>query len=286
MFDFHIHMRETKWEKGLPKEFVRRTKSAGIDGGAIFSPRPARYRDIKPTEKLWREKLESVFRFTSETPGFLPVFYIDPLEKDFKKQVAVAVESGIRAFKIICNSFYPKDIIPQLKLIAETGKPVIFHSGILYCKHPAGEYNRPISFECLQEIPELTFSLAHLSWPWTAELVSIAGELSYRNDCKEASGVMFVDLTPGTPRIFRRNALREYFLTDQKNVEKCTVWGTDCHVEDYDAGYAIDILNRDRVYMNEIVRDAPQYVYRPERFPGLFERVTSENFKAFFNLKK
>ena len=126
MFDFHIHMRETKWEKGLPKEFVRRTKSAGIDGGAIFSPRPARYRDIKPTEKQWREKLESVFRFTSETPGFLPVFYIDPLEKDFKKQVAVAVESGIRAFKIICNSFYPKDIIPQLKLIAETGKPVIF----------------------------------------------------------------------------------------------------------------------------------------------------------------
>ncbi len=285
MFDFHIHMRSTKWEKGLPQEFLRKTSSAGITGGAIFSHRPARYQDIQPTEKLWREKLEAVFRFTSETPGFLPVFYIDPLESDFEKQVKTAVEQGISAFKIICNTFYPKDIIPQLKLITETGKPVIFHSGILYCKHPAGEYNRPISFECLQEVPGLTFSLAHISWPWTAELVSIAGELYYRNANAEESGSMFVDLTPGTPRIFRRNALREYFLTGYPKIENWTVWGTDSHVENYDDSYARDILSRDKKYCEEIYRDAAEYDLKPERFANLFERITSENYKSFFNLK-
>ena len=285
MYDFHIHMYQSKWDEELPREFMKRTASAGIRGGAVFSPPPDSFVTQKISAGSWKEKLDCIFRFTSETPGFLPVFWIDPREPDAGKQVQTAAEQGIHAFKIICNRFFPKDILPLLNSIAETGLPVIFHSGILYSRYPAGEFNHPVQFECLQQIPALKFSMAHLSWPWTAELTSIAGELaSHSRRYPGETCLMFTDLTPGTPKIFRRNALREYFLTGYPELENRTVWGSDCSVENYSADYAVKVLDFDRRCLSEISRDCEEYDISASRYAELFDRITTRNFRNFFNL--
>ena len=287
MYDFHIHLYQTEWDEEIPREFMKRTASAGILGGAIFSPQPDSFIMKTASAGSWRRRLDSIFRFTSETPGFLPVFWIDPGEPDAEKQVQTAAERGIYAFKIICNRFSPKDILPLLNTIAETGLPVMFHSGILYSRYPAGEFNRPVQFECLQQIPSLKFSMAHLSWPWTAELISIVGELACHSQLYPGETcLMFADLTPGTPKIFRRNALREYFLTGYPELENRTVWGSDCSAENYSADYVAKVLDFDRRCLSEITRDCEEYDIRANRYGDLFDRVTTWNFRNFFNLRR
>ena len=187
--------------------------------------------------------------------------------------------------------FYPEEILPQMKMIAATGLPVIFHSGILYSIRPAGKYNRPVNFECLINIPDLKFSLAHMSWPWTAELVSIVGEFAffsnqqaYYNIHGAKNAAMYVDLTPGTPAVFRKNALREYFLTGYPEIENRTVWGTDGNVDDYNTEYAAQILQKDREHIAGIIKEAGEYEISAARYADLFDKVMKNNFKAFFGI--
>ena len=48
---------------------------------------------------------------------------------------------------------------------------------------------------------------------------------------------MFIDLTPGTPPIYREEVLRK-LLTVGYDLDDHLVFGTDCMVNAYDAGWA------------------------------------------------
>ena len=118
MYDYHIHMDFTSGD--TPQEFLRKTAEAGVTGGAIISPHPLGYVREEGTDQRWENLLAMVLQFTSETPTFLPVFWIDPTDADISRQIEVATEHGVSGFKIICNHFYPKDILKPMAQIAET----------------------------------------------------------------------------------------------------------------------------------------------------------------------
>lgn len=73
---------------------------------------------------------------------------------------------------------------------------------------PSSQYNRPSEFEPLLEINGLKFSLAHISWPWCDELIAVYGKFlnAYAGN-PDHSVEMFIDITPGTPPIYRQEVL-------------------------------------------------------------------------------
>ncbi len=282
MFDCHIHMSSVVWPENLPRIFLEKSREAAVAGGAVYSPWPEKYQR-KDEDQRWETRLESVFRFTAATPGFLPVFFLDPTEPDALTQVKTAAEQGIAAFKIICNHFYPREILPVLSAIAACGCPVIFHSGILYNWNSASDYNQPRSFECLLQIAGLRFLMAHVAWPWTDEMIALYGEFAWAEAAYPGkSSRMYLDLTPGTPLVFRRDMLRRLFLTGYSELENRVLWGSDTITDNYSSASVQFRSAADRKYFEEISASTADYRITAARYQALWRKVTEENQKTFF----
>jgi predicted TIM-barrel fold metal-dependent hydrolase len=169
-----------------------------------------------------------------------PFYFIDPTEPDAASQAETAVSKGIRGFKVICSRHMPADerAMPVYEKIAALGKPIMFHSGILWDGNNAsGNYNRPCNFEPLLSVPGLRFSLAHASWPWTDECIAVFGKFNSYSRHNKSAGGMLVDLTPGTPVLFREELLRKLLFTGY-DVKNCILYGVDNFAGNYDAVYA------------------------------------------------
>ena len=270
MFDMHIHL----WPgDGSPEDLINRFNEAGIYGGAVFSLPPM---EMKMGEAASTEdRLKRVLSFTGKYPEKLfPVLWIHPDEKGVLSLVKTASESGIMAFKIICNNFfvYESKSMELLSCIAETGLPVCFHSGILWDPGVSGEHNRPINWEKLIEIPKIRFSMAHCSWPWYDECIALYSKFLYLSNQKDFSCEMYLDLTPGTPQSYRRDLLTK-LLNSGFDVEHHMMFGTDCSAVDYRVEWANKWIKTD----NEIYDDL-----------GLSkecrERIFGGNMLRFFGL--
>jgi predicted TIM-barrel fold metal-dependent hydrolase len=138
--------------------------------------------------------------------------------------------------------------LEEVRLIeraAKVGKPMLFHSGILWDGTPSSVHCRPALFEVLLEVAGLRFALAHISWPWIDECIAVYGKfLNAHHRRPEMTSEMFIDLTPGTPRIYRREALTK-LLTVGYKVEHNLLFGTDCGTENYRIEHAKDWIARD-----------------------------------------
>ncbi len=125
------------------------------------------------------------------------------------------------------------------------GKPILFHSGILFDGQPSANHNRPGNFEALIEVKGLRFTLAHISWPWCEECVAVFGKFQDAVwERPELNVEMFIDVTPGTPPMRRRDALYTVFGYEQ--IEKNVLFGTDGRANDYHSEYAEQWIQRDR----------------------------------------
>jgi predicted TIM-barrel fold metal-dependent hydrolase len=157
-----------------------------------------------------------------------------------------AAAAGIAGFKVICNRCFPGDdrSMQVWERIAKTGKPILFHSGILYGNGPWSQYNRPVGFEPLFEIPRLRFALAHVSWPWCDENLAVYGFWQNRKHQGSTSAEMFIDTTPGTPRIYRREVLGKIYSIGY-DIEDNVIFGTDCNSK-YSSDYTKEILAMDK----------------------------------------
>ena len=95
---------------------------------------------------------------------------------------------------------------------------------------------------------------------------------------------MYFDITPGTPPIFRREALRWVYMSGLR-VKHRVLWGSDCTTNDYHTEYAKYWADYDRNILAEIAADPNIY-----RVPGqdaydysdIWERAIDRNFAAFF----
>ncbi len=287
MQDLHIHFHAGP--KDTPQVFIQKTSLAGVTGGAVFSIAPLGYGLEKGEDQCWQARAEFIIDFTRQAPGFRPIFWIDPTDKDAVEQVHGVAEMGIAGFKVICNHFYPVEGMKTYAAIAETGLPLIFHSGVLYNQQPSSDYNRPMSFECLMDVKGLKFSLAHISWPWSAELVALFGKLNYLDSvAPEGRSKMFLDFTPGTPPIFRRDAIRQVYMCGYR-VKHRVLWGTDCLANHYNTEYAKYWANLDKTIFDEIT--AAPNIYRVAGqseydYADIWERATETNFDEFFDNKE
>jgi predicted TIM-barrel fold metal-dependent hydrolase len=250
ILDCHIHIRDAAGDRDA---FVKKMAEVGVGGGVVISRPPASYL-TGPGGQPPQERLDNVLWWCAADAELYPFLWIDPLADDAEAQVDLAVRKGVAGFKIICDRFMPGEprAMETYRAIASRGKPILFHSGILWDNKPSGLFNRPAGFECLLEVSGLRFCLAHISWPWCDELIAVYGKfLVARRRRAELSCEMFVDITPGTPPIYRCDALTKLFTTGY-DVARNVLFGSDCSTNEYSVGSVAQWLERDGKIFTEL----------------------------------
>jgi len=245
ILDGHVHIRGGKEDRA---EFLGRLASAGIDGALVIAGVPPTVCNADGADTA-AERLDKLFFWTDGHPDLYPFFWIDPIQDSALEQVGMAVERGAMGFKIMCARFYPRDerAMRTVQAIAHAGKPILFHSGILWDGMDSTRFNRPGEFEALAAISGLRFCLAHVSWPWYDECIGVFGKFLATAQNAE----MFIDVTPGTPRIYREEVLRKLFTVGY-DVEHSIIFGTDGQTNDYNASWAREWIDRDTQIYSEL----------------------------------
>jgi predicted TIM-barrel fold metal-dependent hydrolase len=250
IIDCHVHTARAQVSRD---EFLKQLDAAGVDKVILLSFHPASFCSPPGNENTeWGglltpdESLKGVMEWARFSDRIIPFFWIDPLDGDAFDQVDRAVDAGIGGFKVICNRFYPGDDRPMRvwEHIAGTGKPMLFHSGILYSATPSSKYNRPVGFEPLFTIPQLRFAMAHVSWPWCDEMLAIYGYWSNLKRQGLSSAELFIDTTPGTPRIYRREVFGKLYGIGY-DIENNIIFGSDGNTK-YSAEYTKSIYDMDK----------------------------------------
>lgn len=280
--DSHIHICLSSGAeyKGFSKQdqsaFLAKLKQGGIDGGIVLSVDPLSFKNWSPEKRI-----NDILTACDGVDTLFPFYWINPLESDALAQIDFAVAAGIKGFKIICSNFLPSDTacMDVLSKIAQVGKPVLFHSGILWDGMPSANNNRPGNFEALLDIPKLKFALAHVSWPWCDECIAVYGK--FNNAYHYNSNVsceMFVDVTPGTPRKWREEVFRHLFYSEYE-FRYNLMFGTDSEATNYNTSWATEWQLRDdelyRKFVEANIDDWLDHVYNKNllRFIGLSDEV-------------
>ena len=244
VYDGHIHIGVNKELNA--KKFLSDSAKAGIGGGLVLSPPPPGLPDSRGVHISALQRMIMTRDFCTECgKTFYPCFWIDPIEPGAVEQVKLAKEMGMRALKVICSYHAPSAGLPVYKEAAKYDLPILFHSGILWDGEESGKYNRPCEFECLQEVYGLRFALAHISWPWTDECVALFGKL--QNGCRSYGRKLdfYIDDSPGTPDIFRRQVFRNFAFVGYDLTDRL-IFGVDSNVHDYNWQWGKYMFDFDR----------------------------------------
>ncbi len=150
---------------------------------------------------------EEIAQAAAENPDVLiPFASIDPArgEEGVRQARRLVEEHGVKGFKFHPNlqAFFPNDrsAYPLYEVIAAAGVPALFHSGHsgIGTGMPGGgglrlKYSNPM---CLDDVaadfPELKIVIAHPSFPWQDEAISI---------CLHKANV-WIDLSGWSPKYF------------------------------------------------------------------------------------
>lgn len=209
-----------------------------------------------------------------------PILWIHPTEENLCEKIKIAVNRGICGFKMICNDMYvyEESAMNALRTIAQCNVPVLFHSGILWDGTDSSKYNRPVNWEALGQVPGLRFSLAHCSWPWIDECYAVYGQfLNAQGHGNPAE--MFLDTTPGTPEIYRKDLLTKLFAGGYDTGHN-VMFGSDCFAHDYKPNWAKKWLKIDKAILEELgvsmANYSNYYYHNVIRFLGKTSGVTHD----------
>ena len=140
----------------------------------------------------------------------IPFVSIDPHRSNAAAEARRLIQRGARGFKFHPNlqGFFPNDrfAYPLYEAIADAALPAVFHTGHsgMGSGMPGGggirlKYSNPMYVDDVAvDFPELTIVLAHPSFPWQDEAISIALH-------KEQ---VFIDLSGWSPRYFPPQLVR------------------------------------------------------------------------------
>ncbi len=278
ILDGHIHISPTGDLNGDTKQqFLKKAAQAGVSGGLVISQPPVCFH-LSELSLSNEQRLRDLLNWCEEDPGLFPFYWIDPLENDARQQIDHALAARISGFKVICNYFYPSNPIALdvFRYIASHNKPILFHSGILWDGQASSQYNMPAAFEAFIEIPNLRFALAHISWPWCDEHIAVYGK--FLNACgqrKEATAEMFIDISPGTPELYRRDALSKVFQIGY-DVAHNVMFGSDSFTRNYNIDWVKHWLDIDGQILAdfEIKKETLDQIYGENlrRFVGISNR--------------
>lgn len=214
--DCHVHLRNGK-EKA--KEILKGMDKNKVDKIILFSV------ICDDTLEKTREATSFLAKIVKEGKkriyGFIRINPVMPWATDeIKRGIMDLKLSGI---KLLPNQWYPyeKRVLPVYELANKYKIPILFHSGILWGHGPSSRFCRPANYEIMMNYPAVKFALAHISWPWTDECLSVAGRF-WRGDIRREQ--MFIDITPGAPRIWKVDAMRKalYYIP-----HKALIYGSD-----------------------------------------------------------
>lgn len=232
--DCHLHIYPCE-RCDTTEQLIEKLHQAGFDGSIVISRNPASFKSSLDEEPVPNDqRLEDLFAVTDGHPELYPFYWLDPYEEDIFDQIDKAIARGVYGFKCIPNWFYVGEERPMevWRYIAKTGKPVMFHSGILWDSSASADFTRPVNYEPLLFIPGFRFSMAHVAWPWCDEMIALYGKADY---LKGANGdkvaELYIDLTPGTPPSFREEVFRKLFGTGYP-LDRI-MFGTDNCIDDY-----------------------------------------------------
>ena len=226
--DVHVHTRGG--EEG--KKILKALDQAGLERIVLlsFPPHGMVESGETPPEDAHRQSIDDMARMVAPDPKRLIGFaWIEPTLPDAEEAVDYAFgEKNLRGVKMIPNHWYPADERAQAcyRKIEEYGKPILFHTGILWGISDTSQHCRPAFFEIMLNYPKIRFAMAHMSWPWTDECFAVCGKFraaTHRDKSRTWSS--FVDITSGAPRIWKVEALQKAlaYLGDEQ-----LVYGSDC----------------------------------------------------------
>jgi predicted TIM-barrel fold metal-dependent hydrolase len=229
--DAHTHIGFGRSLMATPDALVRSMKRAGIGRSLVFAGRIGQC----STEAL----LEAIAPYRDR---LFPVGSVSPLAKD--RPAPKTVEGWLKKGAVHGLKFYPGyeyfhphdvSVRPYLELLAEHGKPAIFHSGDTYSKVASAKlkFALPIHIDELAvELPELRIVIAHLGYPWVID----AAEVVYKNTnvYSDCSGFVYGRFTRKDEAHFRR-AVRA-FLRVAGSADR-VIFGSDWPIGDQ-ASYA------------------------------------------------
>jgi hypothetical protein len=140
----------------------------------------------------------------------IPFGSVDPHRPDALDEVRRLVGLGVRGFKFHPNiqAFFPSDeaFYPLYAAIEEAGLPALFHTGHsgIGTGLPGGggirlKYSNPMLVDDVAvDFPELKIVLAHPSFPWQDEAISVALHKSQ----------VYIDLSGWSPKYFPPQLVR------------------------------------------------------------------------------
>ena len=265
--DGHLHIGEQKADCG---RLLTELQSAGLNGAALISLPPVRWQNGRLVAVPASVRLANLRQWTAGQPALHPLFWINPIDPTAAEEVRRAVAGGVQGFKVICSGHAPDDprALAIYRAIAALDKPILFHSGILWDGRPSSLFNRPAAFEALLEVPRLRFALAHISWPWVDECIAVYGKFLNATSQRPDAPEMFVDTTPGTPPIYRQEALTKLFTVGY-DVTRNVIFGTDCSSDHYNVKWAREWQVRDATILRKLGLTAAA---RAAYFGGNFQR--------------
>jgi uncharacterized protein len=150
---------------------------------------------------------EEVAAAAAANPDVLiPFASVDPGKgkRAIEEARRLIADHGVRGFKFHPNiqAFFPNDreVYPLYEVIAEAGLPALFHTGHsgIGSGLPGGggirlKYSNPMYVDDVAvDFPELKIVLAHPSFPWQEEAISVALHKSQ----------VYIDLSGWSPRYF------------------------------------------------------------------------------------
>jgi len=242
--DVHIHCRGN--EKG--DEVLKSMDAIGLERAVLFAPPPHRTDWGDMGDDTHRRSVDCIAEIVAPDPDRLIGFaWIEPTLSDALEGIDYAFsEKNLKGVKMIPNKWYPADARAQAcyEQIEKLGKPMLFHTGILWGKSDTSQYCRPAFFEIMLHYPGIRFAMAHISWPWTDECCAVNGKFKSNQEGEHTS---YIDITSGAPRIWKVDALRKIlaYLGDEH-----VLYGSDSHLPE-GADYAALRLREDKEMLRE-----------------------------------
>ena len=256
--DVHVHLGTGQED---PVEMLKAMDSVGTDRAVIISVYPADAGKDKGfglgqvhvtnDPQVTLDNCKFLSKFCSAAPDRLIGFvWIEPRLAQAPLLVKQCLDMpGVRGVKMIPNHWYPYEerIFPAYAAVQDANAPILFHSGILFGFVDSSRFCRPCYYEALLHFPKVRFALAHISWPWTDECIATAGRFRAAVRRGERSMQMWIDLTPGTPEFYRKDAIDKAlkYLGPER-----LLWGTDTSPANY-ANYGKEVKEMDRKILEE-----------------------------------
>ena len=227
LIDIHVHAMGCDASQ---ETMLAGLEEAGLDKAVILSPPPHwDARDHALTMRESADWLAEAVRGAEDR--LIPFIWIEPDRPDAIEALDHAIlELGFRGVKMIPNHWYPYEerLFPVYARIEELGVPLLCHSGILFGNMDSSRFCRPANYEAFIHFPKLRFALAHIGWPWVDECLAVAGRFRSRAGQIGQPMQMWVDTTPGTPPLWRAEALQKALA--YVGAERL-LWGSDARAD-------------------------------------------------------